>query len=177
MRRYNFIKIPGSGRTHRASPASYSNKGTTLQVGAIRGNQLQILFHRNLSRFNELKTSKSGVDLPGDFGPGIALAAENWADLGDARSSFYFSAANNLKSPNLELANINHGKLLTAISLHTTPLAYIKEAKVKDIQGGFLQEIQAAVLLPPRNFRMGGLPCMPSQNIISLRTCSSSLVN
>jgi len=71
------------------------------------------------------------------LGPGIYVRArEARADQGDARSSFYFSVANYLKSPNLELAKIT----LTAISLHKTPLAYIREAKVKDIQGDFVQE-------------------------------------
>ena len=71
--------------------------------------------------FKELKTSKSGVDLAGDFGPGIYVSGrEAWADQGDARSSFYFSVANYLKSPNLELANIKHGLDCAKRHLHTS---------------------------------------------------------
>jgi hypothetical protein len=53
--------------------------------------------------------------------------------------------------------------------LHKTPLADSREAKVKDIQGGFVQEIQAAVLLPPRYFPHGRPPlyAITEQNLLA----------
>ena len=61
MRRYNFIKIPDlAGCTERRQQATLTRE-LRSKVGAVRQNQNT--FHRNLSRFKEFKTSKSGVDL------------------------------------------------------------------------------------------------------------------